>query len=59
MMADLPVECAGSVEHLQKKRGGRITVDLGCLIHSRARPSMREASSLQLCSARDRASVLL
>lgn len=52
-MADLPVECASSVEHLQKKRGGRITVDLGCLIHRRTRPSMGEAGSLELSSARD------
>lgn len=46
-----PVERASSVEHLQEKRGGRIAVDLGCLVHGRARPSMREAGSLQLSCA--------
>lgn len=53
MMADLPVKCAGSVEHLEEKRRGRVAVDLGCLVHGRARPSMREAGSLQLSSAVD------
>lgn len=45
------MECAGSVEDLEEKRGGRIAVDLGCLVHGRARPSTREAGSLQLSSA--------
>lgn len=46
------MECAGPVEHLQEKRGGRIAVDLGCLVHGRAGPSMSEGSRMQPSSAR-------
>ena len=46
------MECAGPVEHLQEKRGGRIAVDLGCLVHGRAGPSTSKAGRMQLSSAR-------
>lgn len=46
------MERAGPVEHLQEERSGRIAVDLGCLVHGRAGPSISEASRMQLSSAR-------